>query len=535
MLRLDYVSPLPPTRTGIADYSADLLPHLASRCDLRLIALPGQAVSQELRARWRPAAVDELGRGSAAVGAPGGEPRLPLYMMGNNVHHLPVWRAAMATAGVLVLHDLVLHHFQLERTLARGDAAGYTDQLAADHGWVGERVAAPARRGILGNTAQFALPLRHSLLVRQRGVLVHSLWGVDELREEDPRLRVARVPMPVPLPAPADLAAGLELRRRLGIPDGAPVLASVGFQTPMKRTALAVRALAEPALAQAHLLVAGEVSPYSGIESLARELGVERRVHMMGYVPFAELERVIAAADLCLNLRFPTAGETSASLLRILALGRPAVVSDYAQFRELPDEAVLKVPVGEQSAGELAARVAAVVAAPERLRALGEAGRRYVARAHDPAAAAAALVEACLEWQSAAPPGLPAAAERPPSSLVWGDLPGELAVEGVEAWSPGERRRIRFRLRNRGVARWLPAAHGQGGVALRLELHGPGVDASRPLEWLPLPHELPPGGEHVFETTLRRPLGPVRLRALPRLVGMDDLAQFGGPWWEGDV
>jgi len=191
--------------------------------------------------------------------------------------------------------------------------------------------------------------------------------------------------------------------------------------------------------------------------------------------------------------------------------------------------------VGEQVAGELAARVAALVATPERLRALGEAGRRYVAHAHDPATAAAALVEACAEWQSAAPPGLPAAAEPPPSSLVWGDLPGEIAVEGVEGWDPGECRRIRFRLRNTGVARWLPAAHGQGGVALRLELHGPGVDTRRQLEWVPLPHVLPPGGEHVFEATLRRPLGPVRLRALPRLVGMDDLAQFGGPWWEGDV
>ena len=44
LLQLDFVSPLPPVRSGIADYSADLLPHLAERCDLRLIHLPGQPV-----------------------------------------------------------------------------------------------------------------------------------------------------------------------------------------------------------------------------------------------------------------------------------------------------------------------------------------------------------------------------------------------------------------------------------------------------------------------------------------------------------
>ena len=50
MIRLDYVSPLPPVRSGIADYSVDLLPHLAERADVRLIRLPGQPVAPEVEA-----------------------------------------------------------------------------------------------------------------------------------------------------------------------------------------------------------------------------------------------------------------------------------------------------------------------------------------------------------------------------------------------------------------------------------------------------------------------------------------------------
>ena len=69
---------------------------------------------------------------------------------------------------------------------------------------------------------------------------------------------------------------------------------------------------------------------------VAEELGVADRVHITGFLDFDEFAAAIAACDLCLNLRYPTAGETSAALLRTLALGRPTVVSDYAQFAELP-------------------------------------------------------------------------------------------------------------------------------------------------------------------------------------------------------
>ena len=52
-LKIDFVSPLPPVRSGIADYSADLLPDLAQLCDLRVFRLSGQPISQELVDRWR--------------------------------------------------------------------------------------------------------------------------------------------------------------------------------------------------------------------------------------------------------------------------------------------------------------------------------------------------------------------------------------------------------------------------------------------------------------------------------------------------
>jgi hypothetical protein len=372
-------------------------------------------------------------------------------------------------------------------------------------------------------------------------VLVHSRWAVELLLEEDPELRVRAVPMGIPLPVEPAREAGPLLRRRLGVPEDVPLLGSFGFQTPIKRTAAVIQALAAPGMERVHLLVVGEAPPSVDLPGGAAAAGVADRVHVVGFLPYEDFEAAIAAVDLCLNLRYPTAGETSASLLRVFALGCPAVVSDFAQFADLPDAIALKVPPGDEEAAALPALLRRLLASPERLCAMGEAAREYVRREHDPARAADAVVEECFAFADLEPPGV--RCERwpvgSPSSLGWGQLAGEIEVTGAEPpWPEGERRRLSIRLRNTGFARWLAGEKGAGGVAVVVKLF---VDeeltddllADRP--WLPLPRDLAPGEEHVFETAVRRPVGRAHLWVEPHLFGGLGLSRYGGPRWEGAV
>lgn len=525
-LRLDYVSPLPPVRTGIADYSIDLLPHLDSRSDLRVVRLPGQPVSAAVERRWRPVASERLGEAG----------RVPLYHMGNNQHHQAVHDLAMRHPGIVVLHDLVLHHFLLGRTLGSDDFDTYRRRLEEDHGWVGCRAAAAVKWGAFGESLQFSLPAHRRLVRRQNGVVVHSEWARQTLLEEEPDLAVRAVPMGIPLPERVDPERGVAFRRRWEIPERAPLLGSFGFQTPMKRPEVAIRAMARPELETAHLVIAGEPAPTLELDRLVAETGVGGRVHLTGFLEYDEFEAAIAACDLCLNLRYPTAGETSAALLRVLALGRPTAVSEFAQFAELPRRVALRVPLGEGEVERLAVAAAEALAAPERLERMGEAAREYVRRQHDPASAAAAVVEAVGVLARRRPPERRPVELPPPTSIAWSRLPGSIEVEGHEApWADGERRRLAVRLRNYGPARWLAADRGPGGVVVEASL----LDADRNVleerPWMPLRRDLEAGERVVFDLEVRRPLGAARLHIEPHVVGQRGFWALGGPWWESEI
>jgi len=106
-------------------------------------------------------------------------------------------------------------------------------------------------------------------------------------------------------------------------------------------------------------------------------------VVQLDYVEEDRLWSLMAASDVCVNLRWPTMGETSGAAIRALALGRPLVVSDVGWFAELPDDVVAKVPVDEWEV-ELLATLLERLAGDEHLRtALGAAASDYVKREHE--------------------------------------------------------------------------------------------------------------------------------------------------------
>ncbi|HEV8630079.1 MAG TPA: glycosyltransferase [Thermoanaerobaculia bacterium] len=398
--RVAYVSPLPPQRSGIADYSAELLPPLAALVD-----------------------VDPVTGEGGDVGATVQRSDVALYHLGNNRDfHAGIYRHLLAhprnKPAVLVLHEYVLHHLVRDVTLHAGDAAGYVEAMRWCYGRTGE---AMARRAVATGVPldPFRYPLFERAVDAAAAVIVHNRTTAARVLASRPQARLTVVPHHLALDAlPATAPA--EARARLGIPAGAFVVATFGFLTEAKRLPVLLRAFQRlrretAAGAQARLLLVGEVSPHYDFARLAT---VELRggVEVTGRLDLPRFLLHMAACDVAVNLRHPTAGETSGTFIRLLGLGKSVVVSRTGAFAEIPDGCCAKVDLDEDEEELLLATLAALAGDAELRRAMGEAARRHVA-AHTPEASAAAYAEvlrqAVAERWTAAPSPPPLAAYPP--------------------------------------------------------------------------------------------------------------------------
>ncbi|MCL5959098.1 MAG: hypothetical protein M1358_07210, partial [Chloroflexi bacterium] len=116
-------------------------------------------------------------------------------------------------------------------------------------------------------------------------------------------------------------------------------------------------------------------------------LDLADKVRLLGFVPAESYRDYVAAADICLNLRHPTAGETSASLLRMMGAGKPVLVSRTGSFTELPDDCCGKIDIDESEEDLLLEYLLFLAENPEAREQMGRNAREYVAREHNMAVA----------------------------------------------------------------------------------------------------------------------------------------------------
>lgn len=310
------LTPLPPARTGVAHYAS-----------MVVSALEREVTS--LRVFESSSLDDSTTRSLGAYDH-------VIYQLGNNPFHEYIYRAAMEQPGVVVLHDLVLHHLIVEMTLARGDAEGYVDALRASHGEPGAAWARGRAAGLHSEMGNFLLPASVEIAQRATAVIVHNRYAAERLRSFGVTTPIHVVPHPY-VPETRTFPRTL-------FPADTRVIGFFGFLTSAKRAEVVLEAfrIARVTYPKLALLIVGEPAPNIDVESLRGE-----GIMMTGYVADEEFARYYAEADRFVNLRYPSAGETSGTLIRALDAGKPVAVSNYAQFAELPDDVVFKVPLGE--------------------------------------------------------------------------------------------------------------------------------------------------------------------------------------------
>lgn len=334
--RLAVFSPLPPSTSGIAAYTAELVPRLRPKVaaiDVFVDRRPGPGEVgvwsvHDFMWKHRRDPYD-----------------LTVYQLGNASCHDYMWAYAFRYPGLVVLHDAQLHQaralFLTKRWPPRRD--DYIAEFQANHPDVPAGIGALIAAG-LGDTLYQLWPLVRLVLESARLAVVHNQWLMRDLAARYPNAALDAIEMGVADPY-ADAGGGetrdraaAAFRARMGIPEGAVVLGAFGAITPEKRITPLLRALSavrdrQPAL---HLLLTGAPADYYDVAAEARQWGVADRVHIAGFVPEEDLPAALQAADVCACLRWPTNRETSAAWLRCLGAGRATMITDLEHLADVP-------------------------------------------------------------------------------------------------------------------------------------------------------------------------------------------------------
>ena len=321
-MRLAWFSPLPPSTSGIAAYSTELLPQLVSRG--HQIDAFTDANAHEFVWMQRRQPYD-----------------LTVFQLGNATCHDYMWAYLFRYPGLVVLHDVQLHQaralFLTRRWQPR--LADYMAEVRANH------PGAPADLPYLvlagmGERMYQHWPMVRLVIEAAKLTLVHNEWVARDLREAYSRGNIRAIEMGIedPLAAGAELDAPRAKRVGTSIPADAVLISAFGGVTPEKRIPQLIRAVAALAARhpQVHLLFVGAAAAHYDVNADAAAAGIADRVHVTGFVPDEQVPGYLIAADICACLRWPTNRETSASWLRCIAAGRPTIITELAHLGHVP-------------------------------------------------------------------------------------------------------------------------------------------------------------------------------------------------------
>ncbi len=420
-MRVAYLSPMPPEKSGIADYSYELLEALGELIDVTVFV-----TDENVPDGYAPEGIEIEPVSALQVVRYDGI----VYQMGNNSrYHRFVFERSQEDPGLLVLHDPSLLDFHTE--ICGGTSGSiFRNEVAFDRPELQEREKLPTVDVGRGkrNLDRLEILLARRLVEANRRTLVNSQAMAELLSQRYAKVDVHAIRLPARLGA--ERAQTDEVRQ-----DG--ILFGVfGGINHYKRVLSALHSFlgVHERFPGSRMVIAGrpdDVELTAHCRSLA-EGALRGVLRVETELSLAGLEAEMAACDVAIQLRWPTAGETSATLMRCFALGTPSIVSDVPQFKEFDPVFCWAVPTdGRQEERRLAELMLRLAENPGRARSAGVRARGFVESCATYEKVAAEYVHHLEECSDVAPRRRSLRLERRPGINVVIDTTASREVRGA--------------------------------------------------------------------------------------------------------
>lgn len=334
--QIAFFTPLPPVKSGISDYSYDILGEISKYFDIDVFIDNGYEVGcvfpPNVRVYRHYDFMDKAEEYDEIV-----------YQVGGSLFHSYMFDYIKEYKGIVVLHDLNLHgtldaisgiHIG-RRFLQYINALGEEMSEAEMNAYICRRLSNFTGSFVNEN------PFNGFVVNYARSVIVHSNYAKEKLLHKDATRNVAVIPL-----------YAREINKYSNKKSDVTNFAVFGRLRNTKRIMPILKAFNRLVreTTKVRLLLVGELQEtlMQEYDAYVSKYELQEYVKLVGYVPLKDFEEYIGIADVCLNLRYPYMGETSATLARILGMGKCSIVNDVGSFSDLPDSVCIKIPPVDQ-------------------------------------------------------------------------------------------------------------------------------------------------------------------------------------------
>ena len=341
--RIAFWTPLPPQKSGIADYSADLLEPLSQAYDIEVFIDKGCLPTQNLLNRYTIQHYQAFERRHR---------QKPfdtiIYQIGSSFYHLYMYDALRKHPGITVLHDLTWSYTLYAKYAGLNQIDQFKQALAATEGRQArvEFEQIEQQAGEQYHQAVERFLNRHYMLKgiveQSKELIVHCDLFEQELKQLYPNASISTVPLGMTDPWIGIPSQNSQLvRDQLGLASSTFVVGTFGIVDRVKRIDVCILAFAQ--FIQQHpdacLLIIGQqpdATYVRELQHLVSSLGLNTNISFGDYVSKDEFRGLLLACDVTVNLRYPSRKQMSGSLMQAVAAGKPVIITNLPEWNFLP-------------------------------------------------------------------------------------------------------------------------------------------------------------------------------------------------------
>jgi glycosyltransferase involved in cell wall biosynthesis len=328
--KIAWVSPLPPQRSGISNYSLILLRAMRESAVID-VYYDGVKPNKEIKNSFRALPLKDLEKNFTKYDE-------VIYHLGNNTEfHTNIYKLAWQHPSTIVIHDWNIHPFMQRVFLNQADHS-YYEQAMEIYGAQGANELEKIKQR--GHPDIWKFPMIDAIAKKSKRVIVHHQWVKEQLEEKS---NVDVIPLFSYIENEPSFEEIDEFRGKFKLSKKDYLIATFGDVNNNKLPDVQIQAvkklidLGYPI----KLIFVGKIQADTIIFfDQLKETKYEDKIFATDYLLDSDFIRGIYASDLVINLRNPSMGEASLTLAEALYASKPVIIGNSNQYKEFPDEIV---------------------------------------------------------------------------------------------------------------------------------------------------------------------------------------------------